>query len=427
MCDTAPVTGAATILHADLDAFYASVEVRDLPALRGRPVAVGGGVILSATYEARALGVHAPMSVGVARARCPGLVVVPAHFSRYVEISRSVMEVMRRFTPLVEAISIDEAFLDVSGTTRLFGEPHQIAARIRCAVRAEVDLPISVGAATTKHLAKIASRVAKPDGMLVVEPGSESGFLAPLSVGHLWGIGPVGERRLAEYGIRTIGDLAAVPEDALASWLGRHWGRHLWHLAHNHDPRSVEGGHRAGSVGAQSAGDATATPDRHTTLLALADRVGSRLRRKGRAGRRITVRARFADMASVTRSLTLPAPIAETTSLYRAAAALADGLVAERAAGRRVNLVGISVDLLEDAPHLQLELALGAGQGPDDPALRAGSDIHRRLRSLDAAVDRARNRFGRGAVQRAAVLGHEPEVRSPTDAAVDSDPGLGDG
>jgi DNA polymerase-4 len=285
-----------------------------------------------------------------------------------------------------------------------------------------VNLPISVGAATTKHLAKIASRVAKPDGMLVVEPGSEAAFLDPLPVGHLWGVGPVGERRLAGYGVRTIGDLAAVPPDTLAAWLGGYSGRHLWHLAHNHDGRPVERGRQAGSVGAQSAGEATATAERHTTLLALADRVGTRLRRKGRAGRRITVRTRFADMTSVTRTLVLPAPIAETTSLYRAAAALADGLIAERASGRRVNLVGVSVDQLEDAPHLQLELPLGPGEGPHDPALRAGSETHRRLRALDAAVDGARSRFSRDAVRRAAILGREPEVRSPTDAAADSDP-----
>ena len=406
--------GAATILHADLDAFYASVEVRDQPELRGRPLAVGGGVILSATYEARAFDVHAPMGIAGARRRCPGLIVIPPRFAHYVAISRLVMEVLKGFTPLVEAISIDEAFLDVSGATRLFGPPATIAASIRAAVRAEVDLPISVGVATTKHLAKIASRVAKPDGMVVVEPGTEAAFLSPLPVGHLWGVGPVGERRLGEYGIVTIGDLASIPEAVLARWMGGHWGRHLWHMAHNHDARPVDVGHRAGSVGAQSAGAASDLAVRHITLLVLADRVGGRLRRKGRAGRRITVRIRFTDMTAVSRSLTLVAPLAETTSIYRAAASLADALVIERSAGRGVNLVGLSVDLLEDAPHLQLELSLGDAA---DDALRSGSVVHRRLRSLDGAIDRARARFGPTAVRRAAVLTGEPEVRSPTDAA----------
>ncbi len=413
-CDTAGVPGAATILHADLDAFYASVEVRDTPSLRGRPVAVGGGVILSATYEARALDVHAPMSISTARSRCPHLVVVPPRFPEYVAISRQVMDVLTRFTPHVEAISIDEAFLDVAGTVRLFGTPAVIGAAIRTAIRAEIGLPISVGVASTKHLAKIASRVAKPDGLVEVAPGSEERFLHPLPVGHLWGVGPVGERRLAAYGVRTIGDLAAIPEGTLATWMGGHWGRHLWHLAHNHDARPVESGRRAGSVGAQSAGAHTDPTQRHTTLLSLADRVGSRLRRRARAGRRITVRVRFSDMSAVTRSLTLVAPLAETTSLYRAAAGLVDGLIEERSAGRAVNLVGLSVDLLEDAPHLQLELAFDA---EGDAALRAGSPQHRRLRSLDAAVDHARRRFGSAAVRRAAVLRGEPELRSPTEAS----------
>ena len=421
-CDTHSVTGAATILHADLDAFYAAVEVRDQPALRGRAVAVGGGVILSATYEARSLGVHAPMGIGTALRLCPSLVVVPPRFHHYVDISRAVMEVLTRFTPLVEPISIDEAFLDVRGATRLFGEPGTIAGDIRTAVRRELDLPISVGGATTKHLAKIASRVAKPDGMLLVAPGTEKAFLRPLPVGFLWGVGPVGEERLARYGMRTIGDLAEVSADTLAAWMGEHWGRRLWHLANNLDARTVEGVAAAGSVGAQSAGEATGVAERHTTLLALADRIGTRLRRKENAGRRITVRVRFADMTAVTRSLVLPAAIAETTSLYRAAAALTDALILDRSGGRRGNLLGISVDQLEEAPHLQLELPLGPGAGQEDPALRAGSETHRRLRSLDAAVDVARSKFGRGAVQRAAVLGREPEERSPTAAAEEPRP-----
>lgn len=410
------MTGAATILHADLDAFYASVEVRDRPELRDRPVAVGGGVILAATYQARALGVSAPMTGRAARNRCPNLVLLPPRFSQYVAASESVMTVLRRFTPEVEPISIDEAFLDVAGSVHLFGPPLEIARAIRAQVRQEVGLAISVGAATTKHLAKIASRVAKPDGVVVVEPGTETAFLEPLPVGYLWGIGPVGERRLATYGIGTIGQLAEVGESTLVGWFGARSGRHFWHLAHNRDARPVvAGASRPGSVGAQSAGDATTIEHRHAALLGLADRVGWRLRRRQRAGRRITVQVRFSDLTRASRSITLPAPLAETTSLYRAAAGLADSLVAERAAGRSVTLVALAVDQLADAPHLQLEMPLATG--PADPALRAGSAVHRRLRSVDAAVDRARDRFGRSAVQRATVLATRPEERSPAEAA----------
>lgn len=410
------MTGAATILHADLDAFYASVEVRDRPELRDRPVAVGGGVILAATYQARALGVSAPMTGRAARNRCPNLVLLPPRFSQYVAASESVMTVLRRFTPEVEPISIDEAFLDVAGSVHLFGPPLEIARAIRAQVRQEVGLAISVGAATTKHLAKIASRVAKPDGVVVVEPGTETAFLEPLPVGYLWGIGPVGERRLATYGIGTIGQLAEVGESTLVGWFGARSGRHFWHLAHNRDARPVvAGASRPGSVGAQSAGDATTIEHRHAALLGLADRVGWRLRRRQRAGRRITVQVRFSDLTRASRSITLPAPLAETTSLYRAAAGLADSLVAERAAGRSVTLVALAVDQLANAPHLQLEMPLATG--PADPALRAGSAVHRRLRSVDAAVDRARDRFGRSAVQRATVLATRPEERSPAEAA----------
>ena len=364
---------------------------------------------------------HAPMGIGTA-ATLSQPRGGASRFHHYVDISRAVMEVLTRFTPLVEPISIDEAFLDVRGATPLRGNRERSPGTSGTAVRRELDLPISVGGATTKHLAKIASRVAKPDGMLLVAPGTEKAFLRPLPVGFLWGVGPVGEERLARYGMRTIGDLAEVSADTLAAWMGEHWGRRLWHLANNLDARTVEGVAAAGSVGAQSAGEATGVAERHTTLLALADRIGTRLRRKENAGRRITVRVRFADMTAVTRSLVLPAAIAETTSLYRAAAALTDALILDRSGGRRGNLLGISVDRFEEAPHLQLELPLGPGAGQEDPALRAGSETHRRLRSLDAAVDVARSKFGRGAVQRAAVLGREPEERSPTAAAEEPRP-----
>jgi len=405
--------GEATILHADLDAFYASVAVRDDPTLRGLPVAVGGGVILAATYEARRFGVRSAMSGAEARRRCPELRIVPASFEEYVASSKLVMEVFERYTPLVQSISIDEAFLDVAGSVGLFGPPSSMAASIREAVRTEIGLPISVGAATTKHLAKIASRVAKPDGLIVVPAGRETEFLHPLPVTYLWGVGPVGEKRLARYGIHTIGELAAFRPDTLASWLGEHWGPHLWHLANNRDSRPVERSSSAGSVGAQSAGRATDVEVRHRTLLSLSERVGTRLRRKTRAGRRITVRVRFDDMTAVTRAAMLPGPIAETDAIYHQAAALADALVADRGEGREVSLVGISVSLLQKAPHIQLELALDGL--PEDAVVRAGSADNTRQHDLDEAVDRARERFGRGAVRRAANLGFEAEIRSPSD------------
>jgi DNA polymerase IV len=404
---------AATILHADLDAFYAAVAVRDDPSLQGLPVAVGGGVILAATYEARRHGVRSAMGGAEARRRCPELKIVPARFDEYVATSRDVMEIFERFTPHVEAISIDEAFLDVAGSVGLFGSPESIGQQLRSTIRAEVGLPISVGVASTKHLAKIASRVAKPDGLIVVPPGREDDFLHPLPVTYLWGVGPVGEERLARYGIRTIGELAGFRPDTLASWLGDHWGPHLWHLANNRDARPVERDRSAGSVGAQSASRATEVEARHRVLLNLAERIGTRLRRKSRAGQRVTVRVRFGDMTAVTRAATLPGPIAETDAIYRQASSLADALVAERAEGREVNLVGISISMLHRAPHIQLELDLLGLE--EDPVVRAGSVENVRRHDLDAAVDRARERFGRQAVRRAANLGHEPEVRSPTD------------
>jgi len=413
------MAGAATILHADLDSFYAAVEVRRDPSLRGRPVAVGGGVVLAATYEAKRHGVTAGMPGGEARRRCPGLVFAPAHFDDYVATSRQVMEIFERFTPLVEPISIDEAFLQVAGTVHLFGQPESIARQIREAVRAETQLAVSVGVATTKHLAKIASRVAKPDGLVVVPPGQEEAFLHPLPVEFLWGVGPVGQERLASYGVRTIGDLASLPSRTLASWMGDHWGPHLLELSHNVDPRDVVTHRRAGSLGAQSAGDATDLEQRHRTLLALAERIGTRLRRKHLAGRRVTVRARFDDMTAVSRAHVLPGPIAETQAIYDEAARLTDALIAERGPDRRISLVGISMSMLARVPDIQLELPL---EGlPEAAAVRAGSRDNLRLADLDAAVDRARARFGKDAVRRAALLGREPEVRSPTDRMDEDD------
>lgn len=402
------VVDGASILHADLDAFYASVEVRDDPRLKAKPVAVGGGVVLAATYEARRHGVTAGISTGRARALCPGLVSVPARFSAYVEASRNVMSILEDFTPEIEPISIDEAFLEVAGSVHLLGTPPQLAEEIRRRVRSEVGLPISVGVASTKHLAKIASQVAKPDGLVVVPAGAEEEFLHPLPVRLLWGVGPVGESRLARYGIHTVGDLAAMNEHAISGWMGPHWGRHLWDLAHNVDPRRVDTRHTRKSIGAQSAGDATDAESRHTRLLALADRVAGRLRRAGKGARRTTTSIRLADMTRHSRTVSLLAPTAETILIYRTAAATADALVSLHAGTQRVTLVSVSASALVDRPHLQLQFPLG-GADPLSPGTPSG----RRQQRLDQAVDRVRDRFGRDAVRHAAILARPAETRSP--------------
>src|SRR5829696_195252 len=247
------VSGEATVLHADLDAFFASVEQRDQPRLRGRPVIVGGGVVLAASYEAKAVGVRTAMSERRARRLCPNAIVVRPRFSAYVEASKAVFEVFEDATPLVEGLSIDEAFLDVRGMERAFGTPVEIAERLRDEVRQRVGLPITVGIARTKFLAKVASAVAKPDGLLVVPPDRELAFLHPLPVERLWGVGPVTAKKLRERGIETVGQVARIPEDVLVSMLGRAAGRHLHALAHNRDRRAVRTGRRRGSIGSQCA------------------------------------------------------------------------------------------------------------------------------------------------------------------------------
>lgn len=245
--------GAATILHADLDAFYASVEQLLDPSLRGRPIAVGGGVVLAASYEARAFGVRAGMAGRAARRLCPNLRFVGGHFGEYQRLADQVIDIFRDFTPRVERVSIDEAFLDVAGAVHLFGSPRTIAIVIRGRVRTETGLPVSVGVARTKHLAKVASQVAKPDGLVVVEPDEEREFLEPLPVGLVWGVGPVTQARLGAAGIATIGELAATSSPLLEGLLGKAVGAKLGSLATNTDPRQIETTRRAVSVGAQAA------------------------------------------------------------------------------------------------------------------------------------------------------------------------------
>ncbi|MFQ5518146.1 MAG: DNA polymerase IV [Acidimicrobiia bacterium] len=395
--------GGPSILHVDLDAFYASVEQLRNPKLRGRPVVVGGGVVLAASYEARRFGVHSGMPTGKARLLCPGVIVVSGRFSDYGAISDTVFAACRRFTPLVEQTSIDEAFLDVSGAHHLFGSGAEIGGRIRAAVLDETGLVVSVGVARTKFLAKVASRVAKPNGLVTVPVDDELAFLHRLPVRFIWGVGPVTEARLATLGIASVADLANTPSAALAARLGTAGGRHLLALAWNRDSRRVEARRRAGSVGAQSTfGRDVESPAVHRrVLMRLSERVGGRLRAKFRAGRTITVRARFSDFETVTRCTTVRVPVASTAGIYTISTELLKVLLVDRAAGRGLRLLGVSVSKLAYSPHVQLELPFadlavcpGIGGGLRDQA---------ELR-LDTAVDSLRNRFGKSAVGRASVL-----------------------
>ncbi len=391
----------ASILHADLDAFYASVEQLLDPALRGRPVAVGGGVVLAASYEAKAFGVSGGMPGWRARRLCPDLVFAGGHFREYQRLGDEVIDVLRDYTPSVERISIDEAFVDVTGSVHLFGSPASIAAEIRRRVRDEIGLPISVGVATTKHLAKVASQVAKPDGVVVVAAGTERSFLEPLPVGLLWGVGPVTRQRLADGGVHTVGQLAAASPDWLQRLLGQAVGAKLGALAVNTDPRAVEGGRRARSVGAQSAlGRRRPTEEvLRATFGHLADRVCSRMRAKAVAGRTVTVRVRFPGMRSVTRSATLPEPVSTTLTVVEVAVGLARTALAENAADTEVTLLAVSVsNLVHEAP-LQLELPLGL----PDQGVRPGGQVGVARSSVDHALDAVRARFGREAVAYAAV------------------------
>jgi DNA polymerase IV len=397
-----PPADGATILHADLDAFYASVEQLLDPSLRGEPIAVGGGVVLAASYEAKAFGVTAGMAGWRARRLCPRLVFVGGHFQEYQRLGDAAIDVLRDFTPWVERMSIDEAFLDVSGSVHLFGTPAEIASEIRRRVRVELGLPISIGVATTKHLAKVASQVAKPDGLVVVDAGREREFLDPLPVQLLWGVGPVTATRLAERGIRTIGELAATDPSMLHGLLGQAAGAKLGSLAVNEDPRRIETGRRAHSVGAQSALGRRVVTDRllRDVLGFLADRVATRLRANERAGRTVTVRVRFRGMRSITRSVTLPAPTSTTHTLVQLSVGLVQTALAEHPAEREITLLAISVSNLVPESVLQLELPVGAG----DEHLRPGTPAASAYWALDRAMDKVRARFGRDALGHAAVV-----------------------
>jgi DNA polymerase IV len=392
------VPGEATILHADLDSFYAAVEQRDDPGLRGRPVIVGGGVVLAASYEAKAYGVRTAMGARRAAALCPDAVVVPPRMSAYSQASRAVFAVFEHTTPLVEGLSVDEAFLDVGGLRRLAGTPAEIAARLRRTVRHDVGLPITVGVARTKFLAKVASAVAKPDGLLVVPPDRELAFLHPLPVERLWGVGPVTSAKLRSRGIATVAEVAALGEDTLVAMLGAASGRHLHALAHNRDPRAVQAGRRRRSIGSQRAlgwrGQSPAEVD--ASLVALADRVARRLRAARRVARTVVLRLRFADLTRAARSRTLPWPTAHTEAILTTARSLLEGSV-RRVDRPTLTLVGIAVSQLEDDGAVQLPL-------PFDRA--AGG-------AVDVTVDAVRDRFGTSAVTRAVLLGRHPGLVVP--------------
>jgi DNA polymerase-4 len=395
------VQATAAILHADLDAFYASVEQLLDPSLLGKPIAVGGGVVLAASYEARAFGVRSGMPGRKARELCPELIFTGGNFKDYQRLGDAAIAVLADFTPEIERISIDEAFADVSGSTQLFGSPAEIAACVRARVRAEIGLPISIGVARTKHLAKIASQVAKPDGLVIVEPDVELAFLHELPVELMWGVGPATKVKLAETGIETIGQLAASSPKAMERVLGRAVGRKLTALAWNRDPREIQTRRRAHSAGAQSAlGRRPAIESVYRPVLHhLAQRIAGRLRAKDRPCRTVTVRVRFADFRSITRSLTLPAPILATSALADIALELVRGALADYPDERTISLLAISASNLGD-DELQLELPFRLADDGRRPGTRKGITRSR----ADRAVDAIRDRFGWDAVGYASAV-----------------------
>jgi DNA polymerase IV len=379
------------ILHADADAFFASVEQRDDPRLRGRATIVGPGVVMAASYEARERGVHGGMSTARALRLCPGAAVVAPRFDAYTAVSRELFDIFRDTSPVVEGLSLEEAFLDVAGLERISGTPREIARRLRRRVRERVGLAVSVGIGTTKAVAKMASSAAKPDGLLEVPRGSELEFLHPLPVEKVWGVGRSTAECLNRHGIRTVGEMATAGREALVAMLGPARGRRLHALSHNRDPRRVHRGRRRRSVGAQSASvrPTSTAAEIDAVLVRLVDRVTRRMRAKGRAGRTVILRLRLADFSRATRSRTLPRPTAATAQVLAAARGL---LAAARPlyAEDGLTLVGITVSNLAGAESgIQLELPLEGD----------------RRAAVDEAVDEIRERFGNEAMTRGALVG----------------------
>ena len=392
------MSNEGTILHADADSFYASVEQRDDPSLRGRPVIVGGGVVLAASYEAKAYGVRTPMGQVQALRLCPDAIVVSPRMETYSAASKAMFEVFNDTTPFVEGLSIDEAFLEVGGLRRISGTPTEIAVRLRREVLEKVGLPITVGVARTKFLAKVASGVAKPDGLLVVPIDGELAFLHPLPVERLWGVGPVTADKLRERSITTVAEVARLGETSLVRILGHAAGRHLHALAHNRDPRRVDVGRRRRSIGTQRAlGRRPRSPETlDADLIALVDRLARRLRAAHRVCRTVVLRLRFDDFTRATRSHTLPEATADTTPLLAAERALlAAAMPMIRDQG--ITLIGISFTNLHDDGAIQLALPFDGWHGS----------------SIDATLDTVRDRFGSSAITRGVLLGRPEGLRVP--------------
>jgi DNA polymerase IV len=391
----------ASILHADLDSFYASVEQRDDPTLRGRPVIVGGGVVLAASYEAKAYGVRTAMGGAQARRLCPQAAVVPPRMAAYTHASDAVFEVFRDTSPLVEAISVDEAFLDVGGLRRVYGTPVQIAARLRSDVRGRVGLPITVGIARTKFLAKVASQEAKPDGLLLVPPDRELAFLHPLPVRRLWGVGAVTADKLRAHGIETVADVAELGESTLASLVGGAMGGRLYALSRNVDLRRVSTGVRRRSVGAQRAlgraGNTMSSAEIDAVVIGLIDRIATRMRAAERTGRTVTLRLRFNDFGRATRSHTLPYATCSTHAILAAARRLV-AAAAPLIADRGLTLVGFAVSEIDRSGAEQLLLPFSTRAEPA---------------AVDAAVDQVRRRYGRSALTRGVLVGRDPGLEVP--------------
>jgi DNA polymerase-4 len=389
-------TPDATILHADLDSFYASVEQRDDPSLKGRPVIVGAGVVLAASYEAKAYGVRGAMGGREARRLCPEAVVVSPRMDAYTEASKAVFAIFEDTTPLVEGLSVDEAFLDVRGLQRIAGDPVDIAVGLRHRVLEQVGLPITVGIARTKFLAKVASGVAKPDGLLVVPTDRELAFLHPLPIEALWGVGKVSSAKLRARGITTVAQVAALGEAALVGILGKGSGRHIHALSHNRDPRPVVVGRRRRSIGSQRAmgRGPWSSEQLDATLVAIADRLGRRLRAAQRVFRTVVLRLRFDDFTRATRSHTLPEATQHTGAILVTARGLLAASMAE-IRRRGVTLVGLTLTNLESVHAIQLVLPLD------------------RRRRLDAALDHVRERYGTDSITRAVLLGRDPGLSMP--------------
>lgn len=394
---TRPPDPDEPILHVDMDAFYASVEVHRRPELAGTPVLVGGtggrGVVASASYEARAVGVHSAMPMARAMRLCPSATVLAPDFARYAEVSAAIREIFTSVTPLVEPLSLDEAFLDVRGSIRLFGPPEVIGEDIRRRIREELGLPASVGVAPNKFLAKLCSGKAKPDGLLHLRAAEVAAYLAPLGVRDLWGVGAKTAERLERFGVRTVGDLQQLPTDTLRRLVGEAAAAQLVGLARGEDRRTVVPHQAAKGISAEETFDADVDDPAvlRRELLRLADKVARRLRKGGHAGRTVTLKLRYANFQTITRSRTLPLPVDDATQLHRTAVELLDALRLQRV---RVRLIGLGVSNLL----------------PGDAARQLSLTADDRWQQLERAADAARDRFGDGFVTRGSLLADDGDL-----------------